>query len=393
MPSRNYKLKKFLASVVYSIDVLDSNGKVVRSVPAKRNLVLDQGLNLMASVDVHNLTQVAVVGTGTDPVKRDSGSTTFTRSGTTLTASGNFFSAADVGRLFKMDTGEEMYITAYTDPQNVTVDTSGALGASEGTVWYVNQLGLQTESKRTATLLSGTGNNSTLYSQVGNNGQWAWKRTFIFSAEAGPVTYNEIGWSNSLTVAANLFGRDIISPGVSLLATQQLKVTMTFYFQFGPVVSTPFVNPISGWGADGDYCYETTSNNNTGAIDSVRVPWRPSDSAATNNFILSSIATALTSPATQSGFGLDLSGTGMIAPTAASTDAYVTGSFQKVFRYEFDVNTANRANNRCFGNGNNPGGGQWRTDARFLMDTDQAKTSDYVLRIVLTTSWGRTLVN
>jgi hypothetical protein len=391
LPHR-FNTPQMSVGVVYQIEVLDASGKTVKRYPAKRNLVLDQGLNNMATQDLHALTQNAAAGTGTDPVKRDSGSTTFTRSGTTLTASGNFFVVGDVGRLFKFDTGEEMYITAFTDAQNVTVNLSGAIAAAEGTVWYVNQVGLQTETKRTSSLLSGSGNNQQTYVA----GVWSIKRTFIFAAEVAPVTYNEIGWSHLASAGNNLFGRDIVSPGVSLIATQQLKVTCTLNIAYGPVVSTPFTNPFTGgWGDDGDFGYEGIPTNDTGnPARTLQLAFRPADNGSASGFQMSTISDAIANGSqTNSDGWIDRSGTGMVAATGHTVPAYVTGSFTKHRDFQFNVSSINRANNRCFGNGNNPGGGQWRGQIRWLMDTDQVKLNTHVLNIRITTTWQRTLAN
>src|SRR5690606_11548336 len=149
----------------------------------------------------------AVVGTGTDPVRRDSGAVTLSRAGTTVTASAGFFEAADVGRLLKMDTGEDMRVISFASSTSVEVDTSRPIAATPGTVWYVNQTALVSESKRSNTYSTdGGANGSTFLVDT-----WTHKRTFVFSAEAGPVVYREIGWSWTNTVGANLFGRDLLA--------------------------------------------------------------------------------------------------------------------------------------------------------------------------------------
>jgi hypothetical protein len=126
------------------------NGKVIESNWSKYHLITDAGLDKVASVAWLNCVSTPIIGEGVSPtaVRRDSGGITFTQSGTTLTASAGFFSAADVGRLFKWgtgSTGNEIYITGYTSTSVVTVGTSATVGTPEiGTVWYVNTAALQT---------------------------------------------------------------------------------------------------------------------------------------------------------------------------------------------------------------------------------------------------------
>lgn len=218
------------ASVEWETFARNPDGTVVPLRKAKRNLILDQGLDYFASQLIVNCTRYCAVGTGTNPIKRDSGAITFSRAGTTVTSSANFFEAGDVGRLLKFDTGEEMKVTAYTDPQNVTVDTSGALGAAEGTVYYVNRTGLQTETARTGNLRTDAGDNQSTFSVD----TWTHKRTFLFPAVGGNVTYNEIGWSPSSGAGANLFGMDLISGGDSLLTGQQYIVIVRLSVKVSP---------------------------------------------------------------------------------------------------------------------------------------------------------------
>ena len=68
--------------------------------------------------------------------------TTFTRAGTTITASTAVFAATDVGRLIRMkDSGAWVYmeITAYTNTTTVTVDTSGTIAST--TDWRLGAFG------------------------------------------------------------------------------------------------------------------------------------------------------------------------------------------------------------------------------------------------------------
>ncbi len=221
---------RFGASVEYQTFARDLDGTVRPLRAAKRNLILDQGLDYFASQLVVNCHRYCAVGTGTNPVKRDSGAITFTRAGSVVTASANFFEAADVGRLLKFDSGPEMKVTVYTDPQNVTVDTSGALGAAEGTIYYVNRTGLQTETARTGNYRADAGDNQATFSVD----TWTFKRTFLFPAVGANVTYNEIGWSPSASAGANLFGMDIISGGDALLAGQQYIVIVRLSVKLSP---------------------------------------------------------------------------------------------------------------------------------------------------------------
>lgn len=376
------------AAVRYRVSVLQ-DGKTVSRRPWKRNLILDQGLDSIAVRTWPEAFSHAVVGTGTDPTKRDSGAITFTRAGTTVTASAGFFELQDEGRLLKFDSGEEMYIVTFTSTTEVEVDTSGALAASEGTVWYVNQTGLAAESKRTNIYGTNSGDNGSTW-ELGS--LWRMKRTFIFSAEAGSVNYREIGWSHTATVAANLFGRDLLAGGgVNLVAGQQLKVEVELTVTLSPVTSTPYANVITGWTQDGAAGIEDSrvwKVGSAGGLDSgtgdnlrpsaVSLPWSLSTSAA---------ALRDADPSNQ-----DLSPS-THATITLSGEAYVSGTFSRKFSGTYAVGAGNRTDWRSMGIGQDGGGGQFRTQFRVLLNAVETKDSDHTLTIEFTYSWGRVLTN
>ena len=68
------------AAVLYKTAVLNPDGTVACSRDFKRNLILDQGLNMIATKLWTECFAYCAVGTGSTPTKRDSGSVTFTRS-------------------------------------------------------------------------------------------------------------------------------------------------------------------------------------------------------------------------------------------------------------------------------------------------------------------------
>ncbi len=254
----------FGAKVLFKTQILNKDGSVARERDWDHNLVLDIGLDMMCRNKFASLNEVCEVGTSTIPTERDSGSITFTQIGDTITASGAFFESADVGRLFKYDTGEEYYITAFTDDQNITVDTSAAHAAAEATVYYVNQTGLQSPSRVTENKVTGSGNCGTSHA----NGVVEHKRTFLFPAETAEVTYNEIGWgpkydsnntdggssTNRSGLGSARFGRAIIAGGDTLQADQQYKVAVRVQVAFSPVTQTPVADVgNNGFDTTGDH--------------------------------------------------------------------------------------------------------------------------------------------
>ncbi len=194
------------------------NGKKVWVTDWRNNLILDTGLNALANNVWPAMFNYCLFGdqVSPDPVQRNSGSVTFITTGTACAASGNFFVAQDVGRLIKFDdgSGQERYITNYTDAQNVTlgVAPSPAIASDTATIWYVNQTALQSFVQATATYdQTGGSNGSAIAGNVITH-----KRTFVGTALLAPTTLTEIGF-NTGGGNTNIFDRDIIPGGIALL--------------------------------------------------------------------------------------------------------------------------------------------------------------------------------
>jgi hypothetical protein len=263
-------------SVRYILEVVE-RGRVVRRFPARKNLIMDGGLDAYASNSFANLFSQAIVGTGTNPVVRYSNPITVTQAGSTIVSSGSFFTSADVGRILKYGdvgsgtSGAEQYITAYTNATTVTVSSSTTITTpTYCAIWYVNQTGLQAKVKATSTYQ--TTGNGTVQTVASNILTIAYTRIFIFSAETGTITYNEIGWSWNGT---NIFGRDLILPsGVTLVSGQQLQVTLEVSLMVSPA-SVQSVADVSGgtWNTAGTAVIEYTNINATsGAFSFVQSP-------------------------------------------------------------------------------------------------------------------------
>lgn len=384
---------KQAASVLYRVSILDAAGGLVRALPPKRNLILDQGLDGIAVRSWAASFAVAVVGTGTDPVRRASGAVTLARSGTTVTASAGFFVAQDVGRLIKWDSGEETYVVSFTSGTEVEVADSGTITAGPATVWYVNQTALQTETKRSATYSTDGGANGSTFAA----GVLTHKRTFIFSAEVGTVTYREVGWSWDGSPGANLFGRDLLAgAGVTLVAGQQLKIAVELSVAYSPTSATGWTNTIAGWSEDGQTSLEwlgcaTVAANGattTATGDPTRAALDPSASDAF--IVVTGDAAALISA--QTALPSAIAGQ---TRKAAGTSAYTAGNFYLDRSATFAVIEGNGAVRSIFiGNkiGTTPAEPAYSV-CRVRLDADETKDSNHTLTITFRFSWGRILTN
>jgi hypothetical protein len=375
--------------VVYEREILTARtGRVVRRSKAKRNMVTDYGLNQVASVDFTALFSHCVIGTGLQTVKRDSGAVTFTQVNNTVSSSAGFFEAADVGRLFKRDSGEEVYITAFTNSQTVTVGgPSVTLGAAEGTVWYVNTAILQTESKRIATYSTAT--NECGYSIDGDT--FTLWRSFLFAAETGTVTYREIGWSHTASTGANLVGRDLIpNGGDTLVSGQQYKVKVSFIWKAAPMVPTEIGTPVDGWASTASHCIESPTpcgsiNSNGGGGNGFLSP------AINQNVGLTTFAGALVAPTSIDGNGTNIGGYVSNTVKATTQLGYVAGTYFRDRQVAFETTEYNSGGIRGFGFFRYAG--NYYSNYRVLLGSAVTKANTHRLTLTFRTSWSRVLVN
>ena len=382
----------------FKCQVIDCTTKrVVRETRWTPNLILDQGLNNWGSgtIFLATLATACAVGTGTTPVVRDStGTAQITAAGTAVSADAPFFEAGDVGRLLKMDSGGEAYITVFTDTQNVTVGTSlGAVGPEDAAVWYVNQTGLATETKRSTTYLTGAGNCGT--SDVSN--VRTFKLTYDFSAEGAPINYTELGWSHTGSAGSNLNSRALISGGsVAVGAGQQLRVIYEWSVTTSQNASTAGTSTVTGWPVapavtqDGDMILSRPfvgfkSIDTSGNVGASSGNYEPGTTGG-NIISLSTTATLPTFGNTYGG-GSPANNT---ASTSNSNPAYVAGSFTRTKNGTWNLSTANRTDWRGVtrvGAASNEFG--WV----FVWDEGQTKANTHTLTIGMPCFWQRILTN
>lgn len=373
------------AVVEYETFILNADGSVASTRKRKRNLILDQGLNLVGTVAWCACFENCAVGTGTNPTNRDSGATTFTRVTTVITASAGFFAPADVGRLLKWDSGEEVYITGYTSATIVACVTGAGIGPGVGTIWYVNDTGLQTEAARTAILSTDAGDNETTFA----NPTLTNKRTFLFPAVGAPVTYKEIGWSNSAAVAANLFGRDLI-PGLgdSLLTGQQYKVIVRLLLTLSPVAVTAVGDVgnngfVTSGNANHEYILNAYSSIASPGGATVAGPIEPG-SVTTFNGVVGAF-TLLTAPS------FTTNNTGDFCRASLTNAAYTNGNFFRDSTGTVAVGSGN-GSLTAFTFGAGLGGAVSRAFSQKFTSA-QTKDNVHTLIVSLRKSWGRILTN
>jgi len=244
----------------FQVQVVEAaTGRVVESRPWQSNLILDSGLDRIATEGWASQLAYGVAGTGNTPTKDlpDDPADTYSCAGTTVTrvTGTRDFVAGDVGKLIRWTSGEEAYITAYTSATVVTVGTSATIAASPIDALYrVAQTGLTTEVQRSTnepTFIDeddGYASVSTRYDKAA--GTITFRTTKDFTEEVAPVNYTEVGMASLATVASNLFSRMLLSGAVTVGIGQLLRLKYELTVSVAghaPSTQTTVDGGISGW--------------------------------------------------------------------------------------------------------------------------------------------------
>jgi hypothetical protein len=371
----------------YKTEVINADGSVAKSNPWKNNLVLDQWLNGLALRDWLASIDYIVVGTGTGPTKRDSGAITFTQAANTVTASAGFFQLADEGRLFRRDTGEEVYVTHFTDTQHVDVSGApAALGAAEGTIWYVSDIGLGTEVTRFNTRTTGVGEDgATLIGNVLTH-----HATYLSGPFGAPKLLREIGWSHSAVAGNNINGRDVIAGGGdSVGAGQQYKVELQLDVTYTPDAPTAVVDVgNNGFDSSGNAVVEVVNSNTVDVMQTngfgtgnggLDTNTQPGVRLIDADFVLQSISS------------VDPAMPGTLINARMDPVGYTTGNFYQDFSVIFPVNSGDKT---IYGMTFSTWVGFVAARGFSLkFTTPQTWVNGHTLGIVFRKSWGRILVN
>ncbi len=398
LPINHYGLKgRCKVSVV-------ERGRVVREYPPISNLILNRGLDDIASNFISDCFQWCAAGTGSTATELDATVETATISAGTVTISTIGFlngDSTDVGKTIKLTTSGNLYtITSAISTTQCVVTPNDTIGPDQFIVYNTNQTGLTSEStlpgpttKRTQTYLTGAPNCQT----VTQGAVTVMTRTFDFVAETGPITYNEVGFSTVSTIGSNLFSRVKLPAGVPLTSGQQLRVQYSVSVTVSPVTPQTYgVSPIIGWNtATGTFQhilvplkFVSTSGitaQGLNTVDSKNYGSAGEPSNTNSNFVqIESVSTA--HPA----YGSVLTVLVGNAITVALS-SYVSGTYTRDKFGTYPVGQVNATNWRSWGICVNFGDGFSTYGPRFLFDSAQTKLSTFTLTLGVRTTWGRIL--
>jgi hypothetical protein len=379
----------------YKLDIIDKDGNVRHSRPWVSNMIPDCGINnLFNGTELCNAFLYLEVGNGVSPtpVRRDTGSTTLTQVATTVTASGNFFTSADVGRLIKYNDGPgtEVYITGYTSGTVVTVGTSASIGPINATIWYVNRTTLDSwVSNMGGNTYSGTGGDNG--STVSGNTITMFRK-IIGGACTSPTTLTEIAFNNANNVT-NCFDLDIITGGVAVIVGDQAVATCQLTVSYSGTTPSAVGNVATGYDSSGSVQIESFGfsglpSATNAAIDLVKADGSSSSDASRfaepGNTTPFGIALATFTQATFSNTTFPATVTNVnIAGTQGfgALVAYSNGSFRRDTYYQFNLGSfAGTIYGLLFmqSNGNNQRWGSLKFTTPFTKSNSQ--TLDFTVR-------------
>lgn len=238
--------------------VVDSRtGKVKRDLGWQPNMILNRGMDALATIAMADSFICAAIGTGVTPTFDDSGDTVATQVGTEVTVAGGFLTftdtSTDAGKSIKWDTGEVSMILTVVDATHVTVMTKDSKNVATGqfTVYRTAQTVLAAETERSVAYLIGAGNCETVFdfsTQLADKvGLVYLRRTFDFVERASAITYWEVGLSSSQTAQAGLFSRIKLISGLSVNVGEQARVIYELRLAVSPIAPREVSSVISGW--------------------------------------------------------------------------------------------------------------------------------------------------
>jgi len=367
--------------------------QIVRKYPRQHNLILNYGLDQWCNVLALPQNFLwAVVGTGTTVTSADSTPSTAAQAGTTVTVSGGTFTftstGTDTGRMIKWDSGEEARVVTVTDPTHAEVTPSQSVSANDFNYFYTNQTSLTTETKRTATYLTTAGGCDKL--DIGST-RATW-RTYDFSAEAGNITYNEIGFSNASTPGANLWARIKLASPIALVSGQQLRVKYTVNYTVSPITATAVASSvITGWPTASGYHMITNMDASyvlaTGASSNAGNP-----GLLEPNCLPYGIVSQWTGTWPTFSFGansLPATLTDIAQSTSNTLNTYIALDFRRDKTYGWTVNAGNATNINCINitSANYYSNRPWA----FKFDANQTKDNTHTLSWTLRVTVSRVL--
>ena len=249
----------------YRVQVVDAPSQtIVADYGWKPNLILNVGLDAVASVLIGSLSAYGIAGTGSRPNYITSSTSTITQSGayiglsdfsgmTSFTQSvftngtSSYTSSVNIGDLIiDQDLSQSMVVGISGSLLAVTGSNLTYITPKTFTVWKTSQSGLQSENQRVQNYFPGSSsavgwNCGTVFS----GSTVTLRRTYTFNVESATQSYTEVGcsWAS----LGNAFSRVLFPAPLTLSPLQQLRMTYDLVASYGPFYPVYKTASITGW--------------------------------------------------------------------------------------------------------------------------------------------------
>lgn len=220
----------------------------------QRNLMLNQGMNLLASYGYADVMYYGTAGTGSRVNKFDSGGSEVSQSGTLLGLSGigtitdwtgsadggNYTAMLQPGDVIQFADGTEVMVASTNNAVMATAFSSSQVVAAQPFVIYkTSQTNLHGTRKLSATYVAGQNGTTNIKNTV------TYWRTYDFTAEVAPNTYSEVGVSDYFQTQIN---RVLLDTPITIPIGSQLRLTFNMNISIYPSASVYYpTDMITGW--------------------------------------------------------------------------------------------------------------------------------------------------
>lgn len=404
----------------YKVAIVDSQGNEIWRQPKwEKNLILNQGMDALATQYLCDVMKYGIAGTGTrvNFITSSASQGSVINGGLALdvqpngiqdfttTAYGGWTGCLTAGDTVQFADGTEVKVgsVALTSAGVTPTDT---VSTQSFTIWKTSQTALETEVKRGGSGIAG----SAYLTGVGNCGSSTvlntatYLRTYDFAVEATPKVYAEVGVSWATSGAGTTFSRIVLPQTVSIDVSQRLRLVYQLSATFTPTASQYVSNAVvSGW--------PVAPATNTNMTESIQQMWVSSiDTNGTSNNTYAaleppsvggnycafwgssnsqSLVTFGSTPINRALFGSAVA-------VASTADSYIAGTYLKYKNGTFDLADLNYQNLRSFGFGAHAPNSYFAygvTGQAFTMlfEQSQSKYNTQTLTMTFKWNWSRVL--
>jgi len=358
----------------YKVAVVGADGNEIWRQPEwEKNLILNQGMDMLPSFYLAEVMRYGVAGTGSrvNSITSSASSASVILGGLVLDPQpggiqnfdteiwGGWSGSLATGDIIRFNDGTEVKVGG-VGSTTCAVTPTDTVSSQSFTIWKTSQTEMQYESKRGGSGIVG----SSYLTGVGNCGSSisenvvTYLRTYDFAVEVSPTTYAEVGVSRATSGVGTTFSRILLPVTVSIDTGQRLRLVYQLQVTFLPTSSQYVSNAIvNGWPVAPSTNTNMTesiqqilvSSINTNGVSATTItPLEPASTgnqcafwASTNS---QSLVTFGNTPVNRDSFGT--------ADTTTSTqDVYIAGSYTLYKNGTFGLSQMNYQDLASFGFG------------------------------------------